>query len=97
MTDNAQGFYVEYKPTLGERIAKKLGYKIHLGEEPKDADLMLGWMHSEIHTVLSVTDRLRLLMSGKFKLSFIQYTDVQIKESKNRVDLYIVPPKILRR
>ena len=84
--------YLEYKPTLIERIWKKLGYRYHHGEEPEGVEKLTGWMMTDNIFKFSFLDRVRLLFSGTLKISIAQHMDAQPDISKNRVDWYIKPP-----
>lgn len=91
--EQAQNFAMEYVPTLMERFWRKLGFHYHLGDEPTDTDLLKGWMRTDAGFNFTFTDRLRLLLTGKLRVTLIQHTDTESPSViKNRVDWRIVAP-----
>jgi hypothetical protein len=87
-TDGA--FY--HRPTLAQRIARFLGFKVHLGDEPSGVDALPGWAQSKIDLRISFMDRVRLLVTGRLDLTVTHYANRQIDTQKNRVDLRFPAP-----
>lgn len=79
-------------PTLAERFWRWAGFRYHLGDEPPEADKMLGWMVTESGFKFGFADRLRLLLTGRLHLRIVQHTDAQIDSALNRVDWQILSP-----
>lgn len=88
LTDGA--FY--FRPTLAQRVARFLGFKFHLGEEPSDTEALPGWAQSKINLHISLADRVRLLVSGRLDLTVTHYANRQVDTQKNRVDLRFPAP-----
>lgn len=80
------------RPTLAMRVARALGYRFHLGEEPADIEGLPGLAKSEIRLRLSFLDRIRLLVTGKLDISLTHYADQQMTTQRNRVDLRFPAP-----
>jgi hypothetical protein len=81
-----------FRPTLAQRVARLLGFKFHLGEEPSGIDALPGWAQTKINLHISFADRVRLLVSGRLDLTVTQYANQQIDLQKNRVDLRFPAP-----
>lgn len=79
-------------PTWRERLWRRLGYRYHLGEDPEGVDALAGWMCTESRMHFGVADRLRLLLTGKLRISIKHHMPVQPDFSKNRFDWEIVAP-----
>lgn len=79
-------------PTLRERAWRWLGYRYHLGDEPEGIDAMQGWMCTENRMHFSMSDRIRLLVSGRLHMRLVQHTSVQVEGTKNRLDWHILAP-----
>ena len=93
MTDAAQNYAMEYVPTLRERFWRKAGFHFHLGDEPPDVDLLKGWMQTRMGVNLSWPDRLRILLTGKFRFTLTSHTDTESPSViKNRFDWEIIAP-----
>lgn len=80
------------RPTWRQKLWRVLGYRYHLGAEPEGTENMKGWMCTDTHMRFGITDRLRLLLTGKLNLRLVQHTEVQCEGTKNRLDWQIVPP-----
>lgn len=92
-SDTTQCFAMAYVPTWRERFWRKLGFRHHRGEEPRDVDAMPGWMNTATCFSFSFTDRLRLLLTGRLLISTISHTDTPSPMTiKNRVDWQIYAP-----
>jgi len=90
--DSPMGYAMAHKPTRRERFWRFLGYRFHLGDEPVNAP-QGGWISHTTIFHLCWRDRLRLLVTGKFKMGFILYTDtVSPNYIKARADWHILPP-----
>lgn len=83
---------MEHRPSWRARAWRRLGFRYHLGEDPKDADSLPGWMCTETRMHFSFGDRLRLLLTGKLHIRIVQHTPVQCDFSRNRLDWEIEPP-----
>lgn len=79
-------------PTLRERAWRWLGYRYHLGDDPNGIDVLPGWMCTDSHMHFSVADRVRLLLFGRLHIRLVQYTSVQVENTKNRLDWHILAP-----
>ena len=80
-------------PTLRERLWRSLGFRYHLGNEPPDADLLPGWMLTDIVLNFGWADRLRLLTTGRLSISSIVHFDTPSPDvCKSRVDWRIIAP-----
>lgn len=81
-------------PTRRERFWRWLGYRFHLGDEPPQdkVDAASGWMRTDTVFQFSIADRLRLLLTGRLRISVTQYTNCRVDWSANRVDFYIYHP-----
>lgn len=88
----AENGYMTYIPTRRERLWRSLGYRYHLGAEPGDVDALTGWMCTESKMHFGIADRLRLLLTGKLRISIKHHMPVQPDFSKNRFDWEIVAP-----
>lgn len=84
------GWYA--RPTAAQRIARALGFRFLLGEDPAGVEQLPGWAKSEVRLRLTFLDRVRVLLSGKIDISLTHYADQQITTQKNRVDLRFPAP-----
>jgi hypothetical protein len=94
---STEGFAATYRPSLATRIWRRLGFRYHLGaEDPRDekaVDKAAGWMRNETYFNFNLTDRLRLLISGRFKVILTQHIDVPSPDKVvTRVDWMIYHP-----
>ena len=80
------------RPTVRQRIARRLGFKYHLGDTPRDAEQLPGWMKTDVHFKFGFADRLRLFLSGRLDIAIVQHTPVECAFSKNRTDWHIRAP-----
>lgn len=93
MTEEVAGGYMIHKPTFGEKAARFLGFRHHHGEEPpRHEELTQGWARTETRLNFSLGDRLRLLVSGKLRISHIHYTDGHFDTMQSRADLTFYAP-----
>lgn len=93
MTDATENTAMCHAPTLRERFWRKVGYIYHLGDEPEAADVLPGWMRTDIHLHFGWADRLRLLLTGKLFIASIVSTDTpSASVCKTRMDWRIVAP-----
>jgi hypothetical protein len=90
-TDPTNGCFY-HRPTLAQRLARALGFRFRLGEEPKGADRQPGWAKTKIRLRLSPLDRVRLLATGKLDLDVTHYIDRPVDRMVNRVDLTFPAP-----
>jgi hypothetical protein len=86
------GYAAYHIPTRMERFWRSMGFRFHHGEDPEGVDDLPGWMRSEIRLNFSFSDRLRLLLTGRLRLTLTQYTPVQCDFAKNRLDWSIKAP-----
>lgn len=87
---NEASFHV---PTLRERFWRWAGFRYHLGEEPEDIDSLEGWMRTDMRIDFSIVDRLRLLVTGRLRISSIVHTDTpSALICKSRMDWHIKAP-----
>jgi hypothetical protein len=86
------GGYAVHTPTVAERMWRRLGFRYHLGDEPKDTDKMEGWMCTETRMQFGIADRLRLLLTGKLYIRLVQHLPVKCDYAKNRLDWHIEAP-----
>lgn len=91
-SETHHGYAMIYVPTRMERFWRAMGFRFHHGEEPEGVDELPGWMRSEIGLNFSFSDRLRLLLTGRLRLTMTQYTSVQCDVAKNRLDWSIKAP-----
>jgi len=94
MSDALQNTCMIYKPTLMERMWRKLGYRYHLGDEPDDGrEALPGWQSVETRFCFSFADRLRLFATGKLHVRHVSHTDTPSpKDMRSRVDWHILAP-----
>lgn len=93
MTDGTQAVSVACVPTWCARFWRKLGFRYHLGDEPIGAYAMPGWMDTTTTFSFSLADRLRMVVTGRLRITTISYTDTPSPMVvKNRVDWKICAP-----
>ena len=93
MTDATEPTAMYAAPTLGQRFWRRAGYAYHLGDEPEGADLLPGWIRTDMHLHFGWADRLRLLLTGKLFVASIVSTDTPSPTvCKSRLDWLIVSP-----
>ena len=80
------------KPTLFQRLTRRLGYRYHLGDDPENVDALKGWMTTETRLQFDFMDRIRLLTSGRLHIKLVQHTPEEVEFSRNRLDWRILPP-----
>jgi hypothetical protein len=90
--NNIEAGYMEFKPTLAMRVRRWLGFRHHLGEEPKGVENMPGWFVTETGFHFTLADRLRLLVGGRLKVRITGYADAKVDTVKNRMDWQIFAP-----
>lgn len=83
---------MHHRPTLLERLARRLGFTFRLGEEPEGVDAWPGWARTELRLDLPILDRVRLLLTGRLHISMTHYADVRFDNMKNRTDLRFPAP-----
>lgn len=81
-----------YRPTMTERFWRALGFRYHLGEEPEGTETLPGWMCTETHMHFGISDRLRLLLTGRLRIRLMQHLPVVCDFSRNRMDWEIERP-----
>lgn len=81
----------EAVPSLAQRAWRALGFRYHLGEEPEGIEKLEGWMCTETRMHFSISDRLRLLLTGRLHIKLVQYLPVRCDFSRNRLDWQIEP------
>jgi|SRR5580693_3382319 hypothetical protein len=80
-------------PTRTERFWRAMGFRYHHGDDPPDADLLPGWMRTDMGLSFSWADRLRLLATGRLRISSIVHFDTPSPDvCKSRTDWHILPP-----
>lgn len=82
---------VEFKPTLGHRLRRWLGFRRHLGEEPEGTEQMK-WAQTNVHLGFGLVDRLRLLATGRLRVILTTYTSEDFMTVKTRMDWGIDGP-----
>ena len=93
MTEEVMNGCMAYKPTLSDKAARFLGYRHHHGPEPRDHEtLTQGWARTETSLNFTFGDRLRLLFSGKLRISHTHYANTIIDQMQSRVDLTFYAP-----
>lgn len=93
MHETNAGLYTVLRPTLRQRIALWLGFRSHIGDEPDGVDALKGWSRTEIHIDFGWTDRLRLMTTGRLRVSLTSATDTPAPAIiKNRLDWRILAP-----
>jgi hypothetical protein len=93
MMENA--FAMERRPTLRERLGRRLGYTFRLGDEPAGGDDLPGWARTIVRTRFSWGDRLRLLITGRFDVELTHYLSAPVDYLVNRTDVRFPPPRWL--
>ena len=93
MSETTGGGCFYHVPTFREKFWRALGFCYHLGEEPKDADALPGWICTDMGLDFSVADRFRLLVSGRLRISSYVHFDTQSPNvCKSRMDWQIPAP-----
>lgn len=93
--DNTKGgcFASVYVPTMREKFWRALGFRYHLGDEPPNAESLEGWSQTVVHFNFDLPDRLRLLLTGKIKITVTSAYDAPSPSIiKNRTDFRIIEP-----
>jgi hypothetical protein len=90
-SERVENGFVAFKPTLGQRAWRCLGYRYHLGEEPEGTD-GLRWLRTDVRLHFSLLDRLRLVLTGRLKVSLTTHADDTLSECKTRTDWIIDHP-----
>lgn len=70
----------EFKPTLRFKLGRLLFPSTH---KPKIENDNRTYITTQIHARVDWLDRLRLLISGRFKVEVITYTDIEVKEAES--------------
>jgi hypothetical protein len=92
MTDTTN-HAMQHVPSMRERFWQALGFRYHLGGEPKGSEALDGWMRTDMRVHFTVLDRLRLLMTGRLFIALIVSTDTPPPSiCKTRMDWRIVEP-----
>jgi hypothetical protein len=69
-----------YVPTRMERFWRWVGYRHHHTDSTAEADTMPGWAKTHIGFHFDFTDRLRLLITGRFYVDATIHTDVAVSK-----------------
>jgi hypothetical protein len=89
--NQSNAFYA--KPTFWEKFWRAAGYRVQLGSEPEGMSDMPSWMRTEIAIDFGWFDRMRLLTTGRLRVSSTVACDaVELGATKSRVDWRIVRP-----
>lgn len=88
----AQGQAMIYVPTLGDRMARLLGFQHQHGDEPDGVETWPGWGRTELRIDVSFLDRVRLVFGGRLHVSLTHYADKPFDRMKNRVDIFLPAP-----
>lgn len=93
LNEEPQGFAAYLQPTLKQRIWRKLGFVYHMGAEPPDEILgqAHGWMRTSSFFHFSWGDRLRLLLTGRLRVTTSIHTKTSSEHLAERVDWQILP------
>lgn len=92
-TSPSDGGYMVYKPTFGDKVARLLGYKFELGDEPpRHEELTQGWAKTVTRLQFTWLGRLRLLFGGRLKIEMTHYTDGHFDTMQTRTDLRMLAP-----
>lgn len=93
MSDRTQALAQHYVPSLAERFWRWAGFRSHVGDTPPDADLLPGWIRTDTGINFGWPDRLRLLLTGRLRISTIVHGDTPSPAvTKTRVDWRILAP-----
>jgi hypothetical protein len=85
--------YMVYKPSFKDKAARFFGYRHQHGVEPPDHEkLTQGWARTETSINFTLGDRLRLLFSGKLRISHTHYTDGHFDTMQSRMDMTLYAP-----
>lgn len=90
MTDNANGYAMTRTPTLYERFIRWAGFRSTHNDMPQTAELMPGWMMTHLHIDFCLSDRLRLLLTGRLRIRLEQRTSAVVDEAVS-----VASPRIL--
>jgi hypothetical protein len=82
---------VIFKPSLLLRLRRWCGFRFHLGDEPDGTD-NLKWMRTDVCLAFGLMDRLRLLTTGRLKVSLTSHVSEDFRTVKNRMDWQIFAP-----
>lgn len=86
-------YAVRYVPTLAGKFWRALGFRHHHGDDPEDIDKLEGWSQTVVHFRFGFLDRLRLLLTGRFKVTITSSYDAPSPSIiKNRTDYRIIEP-----
>jgi hypothetical protein len=92
MTDETNTAF-HHVPTFSEKFWRWVGFRYHLGEDAPDADLLQGWIRTDSGFNFDWHDRLRILLTGKLRISTIIHMDTPSPSvTKTRLDWHILAP-----
>ena len=81
------------RPTIRERFWRALGFRYHLVDLPHDIEQKLpGWMMTRSLIAFSLSDRVRLLLTGRLYLDLRQASDVSVSEVHSALSFRIGAP-----
>lgn len=93
MTNTTENHAFYSVPTIRQKFWWALGFRFHFGAEPPDADLLPGWMRTDMGLRFRWSDRMRLLLTGRLRISSIVHFDTPSPNvCKSRMDWQILPP-----
>ena len=93
MVEQVESGYMVYVPTFGDKAARFFGFRHHHGPEPRDHEMLTqGWARTDTNLNFTFGDRLRLLFSGKLRISHTHYANLPIDRMQSRVDLTFYAP-----
>lgn len=84
MTTDTNAFYSEYRPTVGERIVKWLGFRHAYQPRPDETEEFPSYICTVTRINISFLDRMRILISGKVHVETISQTDVEVRAARSQ-------------
>lgn len=100
MSTDEGAFAVMNKPTLLQRLWRRLGYGFRFDEalfdwrnqEPPEEGFVPGAMSTHVTIHVSWPDRLRLLLSGRCEIVSYMKTDTLVNRAATRSQFAVLPP-----
>ena len=88
--DNAVGTYLEYKPTLWDRLG--FGHAYARLEDEDYPEMAEAFLHIDSYVHFDWKDRLRILLSGKVMLAVATKTNVFVEKAISVSSVKVLSP-----
>lgn len=87
MTVEIENGFQEFRPSLGYRVLRALGFKLPYVPRPPETEEFPSFICTTTHVNLSFLDRLRLLVSGRLEVESVVRTSVEVPHAVTKSEV----------